>query len=170
MDKQLLESHASKGLTIRDIASEEGKSYTSVRYWLQKYDIKTHKMLSNDEIPSDKSLRIIQRRCKKHGLTDYVINSTSTKYQCKKCRVDSVTKRRQEVKRLLVEYKGGKCERCGVEYHPAVYDFHHINPEEKEITLGSNAAHKALSVLKKEVDKCLLLCSNCHREKHVDLW
>lgn len=170
MNKELLESYASSGMSIRDIADKEGMSYTATRYWLHKHGVKTLKMLSREEIPKGKAMRIVQRECKRHGLTDYVVNSTGTKYQCKKCRVDAVTKRRQDVKRLLVEYKGGRCERCGYEGHQAVYDFHHTDPDEKEFMIGCNSAHRALATLKGEADKCMLLCSNCHREKHVGAW
>ena len=65
----------------------------------------------------------------------------------------------------LVEYKGGKCEICGYDKCVDALEFHHLNPDEKEFGL-SNVDTRALSILKKEADKCILICSNCHREIH----
>lgn len=76
-----------------------------------------------------------------------------------------VKQARRKIKRLLIEYKGGKCERCGYSGgSPAVYDFHHKNPDEKEF--GIARANIGLETQKKEVDKCMLVCANCHREIH----
>lgn len=65
-------------------------------------------------------------------------------------------------------YKGGRCEICGFEANQdtiAAFDFHHLNPEEKEFTPSDMLMLKKEKVLK-ELDKCQLLCSNCHRILH----
>ena len=67
----------------------------------------------------------------------------------------------------LIEYKGGKCECCGYNQNYAALDFHHVHPEEKEFQLDSrHLSNTHIDKLKKEVDKCVLLCANCHRESH----
>ena len=71
-----------------------------------------------------------------------------------------------EKKKELIKYKGGKCERCGFRGHENCFDFHHIDPTEKDFTIKSSKGHN-LEKLKKEVDKCQLLCANCHREVHA---
>ena len=72
-------------------------------------------------------------------------------------------------KRKLIEYKGGKCVRCGYDKDIAgVYDFHHIDPSEKDFNI-SKKIHSNINVLKKEVDKCMLVCRNCHAEIHHEL-
>ncbi len=71
-------------------------------------------------------------------------------------------------KQELIQYKGGKCEKCGyskVEY-PRVFSFHHTNPEEKDFSVSQH--NYALDKLKMEVDKCIMLCQNCHAEEHDD--
>lgn len=76
---------------------------------------------------------------------------------------------RIRAKEQLIAYKGGKCEICGYNKNiPRVYVFHHKNPEEKDFGIAS---YKVLNMerLKKEVDKCLLLCSNCHAEVHYEI-
>lgn len=79
----------------------------------------------------------------------------------------SVNKRRKQNKKLLVEYKGGKCELCGYNKCIAALDFHHKNPLEKEISLTGNTF--SFERQKKEADKCMLVCANCHREIHYNL-
>lgn len=63
--------------------------------------------------------------------------------------------------------KGGKCEECGYDKNLSALEFHHLNPEEKEFQIDErHFANRSLEVLQKELDKCILLCSNCHRELH----
>lgn len=70
---------------------------------------------------------------------------------------------RQKKKRLLVEYKGGKCQRCELKTHIMdVYDFHHRDPETKLFGIAKANVSRPLAELKKEADKCDLLCRNCH--------
>ena len=79
--------------------------------------------------------------------------------------VRKVVEWRRRVKIALIAYKGGKCEICGYN-KPFVscYDFHHRNPAEKEFRIGG--CSKKFDTLKKEVDKCQLLCKLCHYEIH----
>ena len=74
---------------------------------------------------------------------------------------------RQRLKAKLVEYKGGKCEICGYSKCIDALDFHHLNPEEKQFNLSS--AKVSFEKAKKEVDKCILVCANCHREIHYTI-
>lgn len=74
--------------------------------------------------------------------------------------------RRKDNKKKAVEYLGGKCVHCGlVSDKLCVYDFHHINPEEKEADPGS-LLHYSWKRIQEELDKCILLCANCHRIEH----
>lgn len=77
-------------------------------------------------------------------------------------------KRNIGIKKALIAYKGGKCQRCGYcKDIPRVYDFHHSNPDEKDFTIGNCKC--GLEILKKEADKCILVCKNCHAEIHHEL-
>ncbi len=72
---------------------------------------------------------------------------------------------RGDIKKKLIEYKGGKCVMCGYNKpYLSVYCFHHKNPKEKEF--GISGMKRKFENMKKEVDKCLLLCHNCHNELH----
>ena len=85
----------------------------------------------------------------------------------KKNVVKSVINWRRETKKKLVEYKGGKCEICNYNKCYDVLEFHHQNPTEKDFTIsGKSWSYEKLRV---EVDKCILVCANCHREIHFNL-
>ena len=73
-------------------------------------------------------------------------------------------KRRRKIKLRAVEYKGGKCLKCGYNKCVSALDFHHLDPREKDFTISGNTGK--WENLKKELDKCVLLCKNCHAEQH----
>lgn len=68
---------------------------------------------------------------------------------------------REHIKHIKQE---SSCEICG-ESHPATLDFHHIHDDSKDFSVSKNSG-KSLSVINKEIDKCIILCSNCHRKLH----
>jgi NAD-dependent dihydropyrimidine dehydrogenase PreA subunit len=70
---------------------------------------------------------------------------------------------RKRVKIALVKAFGGKCQRCGEEHSVGVFDFHHLNPNEKSFGLGSGSTTRAKSSYAEEAKKCVMLCANCHR-------
>ena len=84
---------------------------------------------------------------------------------CKKCRNKTSLERRKNIKKEAVEYKGGKCEHCGIQDDCLdIYDFHHVDPTQKDFAIARSA--KAFKNIKNELDKCQLLCANCHRKVH----
>jgi ATPase subunit of ABC transporter with duplicated ATPase domains len=78
------------------------------------------------------------------------------------------TKQRED-KRLrkirAVEYLGGRCNKCGKDWHPAIYEFHHTDPTTKDRD-PSKMLQLSWERLTSELDKCVLLCANCHRLTH----
>lgn len=114
---------------------------------------------------SSRALSAKQTVCKKHG----IVGSVGTqRKRCKICNKEAVIKRRKKVKAALVDYKGGKCSRCGYAKCLAALEFHHRDPAEKERGLSQKGATISLARLKVEADKCELLCANCHREVHAE--
>jgi hypothetical protein len=87
-----------------------------------------------------------------------------TKNKCNSCLTNH---KRHEIKDKMIEYKGGKCQRCGYNKTTAALQFHHINPETKEFSPSGNHG-RSWNVAKKELDKCELLCANCHAEVHAE--
>lgn len=88
---------------------------------------------------------------------------------CKNCHNTNTISRGRTNKSLYVEYKGGKCQKCDYSKCMEALEFHHIDPEYKDPTFQS-MRYWGLEKAKLELDKCLLLCSNCHREIHAGLW
>lgn len=74
----------------------------------------------------------------------------------------------KELQAKAIEYGGGKCKICGYSKCFAALEFHHIDPTQKNFE-PSKAYKKKWETLKKELDKCALLCANCHREVHAGL-
>jgi len=72
-------------------------------------------------------------------------------------------KYRQWFKDLKMTFKCSKCS----EDHISCLDFHHIDPKEKEFNL-SQALNRGIGKEKllKEIEKCIILCANCHRKEH----
>lgn len=89
-------------------------------------------------------------------------------YTRKKCSSCSTNIRRKQRRQQAVEYKGGQCVRCGYNRSLAAFDFHHRDETTKVFEINGNYT-RAWGVLKAELDKCDLLCSNCHREIHDGL-
>lgn len=87
-----------------------------------------------------------------------------TEEERKKRKSQNVMNWKQEKKKLLVDYKGGKCEKCGYNKCIAALEFHHKDPSQKDFALSYNSF--SFDKMKKEVDKCMLVCSNCHKEIH----
>jgi len=109
------------------------------------------------------------KECKKHGFTEFSKRNDG-RYRCKKCAVDSVQKRRDKLKLLAVNYKGGKCQnpKCGYNKYVGALEFHHMF-DDKEFGISQRGHTKSWDNLKNELNKCILLCSNCHREVHGGL-
>ena len=82
--------------------------------------------------------------------------------------VQQVLKSDQRKKQRLVNSLGGKCCICGYNKCLSALQFHHKNPEKKDFGISDNA-HIAFERALEEVKKCILVCSNCHREIHAGL-
>ena len=76
----------------------------------------------------------------------------------------------RERKVAFIERLGGKCDHCGLEYdgkNGAAFEFHHTGEFEKDFQIGGDLTNKSIEALKAEVDKCQLLCANCHQIHHL---
>lgn len=75
----------------------------------------------------------------------------------------------ERAKDLILEKKKAGCFICGYSKYTGALEFHHIDPSTKSFSIGGNGAGKNLNEILKELAKCVLLCSNCHREVHGGL-
>lgn len=89
----------------------------------------------------------------------------ATRQFCASCN-DNIRTAKQKLR--AVAYKGGRCERCSYDRCSAALEFHHRDAATKEANPGS-LYRVAWARMQAELDKCILLCANCHREEHYRL-
>ncbi len=105
-------------------------------------------------------------------------------YYCKTCQNESSKVQRKKygdkyrkqaragnyrAKLERVNYKGGKCSICSYSKCLSALEFHHMDPSKKDFQLGRRGMsrnHVLSDSIKAELDKCILVCANCHRELH----
>jgi len=119
----------------------------------------------------NKGLQLKEFLCVQCGDTneDNFYHKNKMKSCCKTCHNINLHQKTREIKIRAIEYLGNKCKKCGCDGVPAIFDFHHRNPAIKDFSWGDNRKTNWES-LKPELDKCDLLCSNCHRELHDMEW
>jgi len=83
--------------------------------------------------------------------------------------IKAVCKRRKKIRQLAVEYKGGQCEKCGYNTCIDALEFHHTDPKSKDFSISQKGYTRSWEKVAQELDKCLILCANCHRELHAKL-
>ncbi len=106
--------------------------------------------------------------CSPHGAHNCRADLSKPKWPLAEYRKMYKRHRHNAVKVRAVALKGGKCIYCGYNKCTAALDFHHRNPETKEFTITSKVSYK-WERIEKELEKCDLVCANCHRELEVGL-
>jgi 5-methylcytosine-specific restriction endonuclease McrA len=104
----------------------------------------------------------MERVCKKHGLSEH--SNYAQRWRCLQCEAANKKRYRLKAKSILIAEAGGKCVRCGYDRYFGALEFHHLDPATKEFSLGGTGWMDGMEKLRKEAKKCILLCSNCHRE------
>jgi hypothetical protein len=107
------------------------------------------------------------RLCKRHGTTEFAHYSHGPnrprRWSCKRCVGEAVTRRKQKLKRILVEEAGGACAVCGYNRCIVNLGFHHVDPTCKSFAM-SMAVGRSIAAFRAEAKKCVLVCANCHGE------
>lgn len=164
--KSIISYHCSKLENNKKLIEKNTNSYLkkTINNWnketknliinLYKYSVHTTEIADI----LDLKLNAIKLLCKEIKYRKY---SNITNYE-------RVKRRRKKIKILGVLYKGGKCEKCGYNKFFECLEFHHIDISKKDFTISQKVNHRWITV-KKEIDKCALLCSNCHRELHAEI-
>lgn len=88
---------------------------------------------------------------------------------CRSCHAKRNRKPKHRFKEECIAYKGGKCIKCGYSKSPAALEFHHRDPDQKDFSISQSTKVTLRDNIKLELDKCDLVCSNCHREIHYYL-
>jgi predicted HNH restriction endonuclease len=86
---------------------------------------------------------------------------------CKACSNTQTVERQRSFKERCVAYKGGKCEVCGYSKYYGAIEFHHKDPTRKDFSVSHARLTTFSEKIEKELDKCMILCANCHREEHA---
>ena len=83
---------------------------------------------------------------------------------------EAVKRWRKTAKKRIIESMGGECQSCGYSKCDEALELHHIDPDKKELSFGAIRANpKSWVKIVEELRKCILLCSNCHKEIHNDI-
>jgi hypothetical protein len=164
MEKQELEICISKQMTQKQLAGHFGVSQGTVRYWLARYELKT----LNQRYGGHGSKGFIGcRKCGEQDESKFYKKGKFRHHVCKSCQGKRRLERLKANKLACVQYKGGKCQKCGYSKCVAALDFHHRDSIAKDPDW--NGMHQwNFEKVKVELDKCDLLCSNCHRELHFE--
>lgn len=113
-----------------------------------------------------------QKFCKKCGetkpITEFYRKGKTLQHCCKKCSNEYIISTQKLKKQKAIEYKGGKCIICGYNKYFGALEFHHIESDKKEHNLSYMKTY-SFEKMKKELDKCILVCANCHREIHAQI-
>lgn len=98
------------------------------------------------------------KKCKKEYIKEHYLKN-------KQIYLDRSLKKNKELREWFEEYKQNlSCEKCG-DRRWYVLEFHHKNPEEKDLAVSQLVTYGKNRILK-EISKCIVLCANCHREHH----
>lgn len=101
-------------------------------------------------------------------ITEFHKHKKDTEYYksyCKNCqskiKKENRAKIRSEIKENL------KCSKCGYNQCLEALEFHHSDPNKKEYSICFLVnSEKNIKAIQEEIDKCIVLCANCHREEH----
>lgn len=99
-------------------------------------------------------------------ITDFYTKGTRLQNRCKSCFNSYCTQRWRDKKIAVITQFGNQCKDCKISYHPNVYEFHHLDPKQKEYSWHKMRlfSHQKMQ---KELNKCIMLCANCHRLRHI---
>lgn len=171
MNETQLQALVNEGKSIQELSVFFNKSKTSIRHWLTKYNLKTTGKAGN------KAVEIInnQKNCGRcNRILDICCFGTRTdrkgkpRTYCMSCETDSTLTNEHKLKDTAIAYLGGKCEVCDVIGDRRIYDFHHTRPEHKDFNISS-AKSLTFNKIINELDKCVLVCANCHQEIHIEI-
>jgi Zn ribbon nucleic-acid-binding protein len=161
MLKEELQVLVDAGSSIAEMSSSTGKSKTTIRYWLKKFDLKTKNAIHNKKL---------KHECKFCGETDRekMMNKGRGRKSysvCKICHNKKTVERGRQKKIDLVNHMGGECVECGYNKNYAALEIHHLDETKKDPDF-QGIRYWSFERAKAELENCVLLCSNCHRERH----
>jgi excisionase family DNA binding protein len=164
VESETLASLVETGMTTREIAEHLALSQSTIRHWLRRHGLRTHRARrpgSSGKRGTDPDRKLMT--CARHGETLFWLEARGI-YRCLRCRSEAVARRRRKLKELLVDDAGGCCSLCGYDRHVGALQFHHRDGTLKEFGLAERGYTRSLEAARIEAAKCILLCANCHSE------
>lgn len=166
MEKEILEKLVNENKSINEIANILDKTISSTRYWIQKYGFKTN---GKTGIKTERYEYCVICNTKTINGKMYCSDNCKSKRYYKnnttKC-LDIDKNSRKTFKLLALDYCGNKCKNCGYAKNSAALSFHHIDPNEKDFKFAGIRSTTLKEEHKKELDKCITVCENCHMTIH----
>lgn len=156
MDKNILIELIAQNLTQAEIGKIVGKSATTVRHWLTKYELSTNNKVG---------VRPKQHKCNKCGETDPSLFYGNDKKVCGDCHRKRVVTSAKEKRSYALQKLGSECQACGFDKYDCSLDVHHQDPSKKDPNFRSMRGW-SLKRIEKELESCILLCKNCHAAVH----
>jgi predicted transcriptional regulator len=138
--KKVLIDLLNKHLSTQKIAGMLGRSQKTVLYWERKYGL-SPAFAAYGNGRRTRSLKEMADRMRQEP-----------------------TVHRRRLKAMAIAYKGGKCLLCGYHRCNAALEFHHLDKTTKGFGLSRKGIIRSWESIKKELDKCVMICANCHRE------
>lgn len=164
-----------KGLSYSEIAKALSCSKAIISYHCQKHKNKENKY-TVDKIEKYLEYYATGASIKevaayfglgKQTLSKYIREKRKRRSQPRAISIENRKTYRNRVKDMAVHYKGGKCVLCGYSKCSKALHFHHLNPKDKDFTISGGT--RSFENIREELDKCILVCSNCHAEIHAGI-
>ena len=161
MDRGKLEYLLNQGLSQREICKKVGLGQSTVVYWVSKYGLKSKwkrvsKLDGKEIVCCECGRKFVYKKSKGH--------SSRT---CNSC---LQLKRRIDDQKKIDAYAGTSCIKCGYNKCKRALTFHHRDPKSKKFQISHKVGRIAWEKMREELDKCDLLCANCHAEKEEGLF
>lgn len=183
-DKNLIIKYRNINKSYNEINKLTNISYDKIKYVCKEENLnkqsnifknKVIDFTENDIITKYKELKSLRDTALYFNISRYIIRKyipdnivlENSIRVINKTKSQAVIDWRVRKKIELVEYKGGCCEKCGYNKSIGALQFHHIDPRIKDFQISGKSY--SFERLKKEVDKCIMVCANCHIEIHEEL-
>jgi|ERR1700722_1456958 len=161
-------------MSLAKIAIALGIAKSTASLWVRDFPLTTEEMASAKTIRVDPPLQALCAIC---GRT-FRTYRDNAKYCSKRCQrrgdpnknkriINATRRKRVRIKEKAIEYKGGKCLICGYDRCHRALKFHHIDPTAKDFAVSGGV--KSWETIRAELDKCVLVCGNCHDEIHAGI-